>query len=127
MIIDLKRLNQLLEIDPISCLATAQAAPKETFKIRYAYIPNANTGLLTIAQDKGVFKDLGLDMEMIRFNSGPAQFAAQAGVGFLIMDASILFRIPYVYIGIAIIGLIGLLLEILTVKLEGRILHWVKQ
>ncbi len=54
----------------------AQAAPKETFKIRYAYIPNANTGLLTIAQDKGIFKDLGLDMEMIRFNSGPAQFAA---------------------------------------------------
>lgn len=53
--------------------------------------------------------------------------AAQAGVGFLIMDASILFRIPYVYIGIVFIGLVGLLLEILTVKLEGRILHWVKQ
>lgn len=52
--------------------------------------------------------------------------AAQAGLGFLIMDASIFFRIPYVYLGIIIIGLIGILLELIVIRIEGRLLHWVK-
>lgn len=50
--------------------------------------------------------------------------AAQSGLGYLIMDAATFFRVPYVYLGIIIIGLIGLGLEFLTNLLERRWLHW---
>lgn len=50
--------------------------------------------------------------------------AAQAGLGFLIMDASMFFRIPEVYIGIVTIGIIGLILELALSGAEERILHW---
>ncbi len=50
--------------------------------------------------------------------------AAQVGLGFLIMDATTFFRIPYVFIGIITIGLIGLLLDGLLLLIEGRMLHW---
>lgn len=49
---------------------------------------------------------------------------AQEGLGYLIMDASTFFRVPYVYLGIAIIGLIGVVLEGVTVAVENRVLHW---
>lgn len=50
--------------------------------------------------------------------------AAQVGLGYLIMDATTFFRIPYVFIGIITIGLIGLLLEGMLLLLESRLLHW---
>ncbi len=50
--------------------------------------------------------------------------AAQVGLGYLIMDATTFFRIPYVFIGIITIGLIGLLLDGLLLVVEGRLLHW---
>ncbi|HXG02989.1 MAG TPA: ABC transporter permease [Candidatus Binatia bacterium] len=50
--------------------------------------------------------------------------AAQAGLGFLVMDAATFFRVPDVYIGIIIIGLIGLTLEVITRALERSLLHW---
>jgi len=50
--------------------------------------------------------------------------AAQVGLGFLIMDATTFFRIPYVFIGIITIGLIGLVLEGILLMLERRMLHW---
>jgi NitT/TauT family transport system permease protein len=50
--------------------------------------------------------------------------AAQAGLGFLVMDATTFFRVPDVYVGIIIIGTIGLLLELATVALERSLLHW---
>lgn len=50
--------------------------------------------------------------------------AAQAGLGFLVMDATTFFRVPDVYIGIIIIGLIGLSLEGVTRALEASLLHW---
>lgn len=51
--------------------------------------------------------------------------AAQSGVGFMISDAATFFRIPYVYVGLIIIGLIGLALELITVAIEKRVTHWV--
>jgi ABC-type nitrate/sulfonate/bicarbonate transport system substrate-binding protein len=60
----------------ISFVDLALAAPEKIHKIKYAYIPNPDTALLNIGIDKGIFKDLGLEIEMTRFNSGPAQFAA---------------------------------------------------
>jgi NitT/TauT family transport system permease protein len=50
--------------------------------------------------------------------------AAQMGLGYLIMDAATFFRVPYVYLGIIIIGIIGLALEFLTNIVESRWLHW---
>lgn len=50
--------------------------------------------------------------------------AAQVGLGFMIMDATTFFRIPIVFIGIAVIGVIGLVLEASLGALERRLLHW---
>jgi NitT/TauT family transport system permease protein len=50
--------------------------------------------------------------------------AAQAGLGFMVMDAATFFRVPDVYAGIVIIGLIGLTLEVATRALERSLLHW---
>lgn len=50
--------------------------------------------------------------------------AAQAGLGFMVMDAATFFRVPDVYIGIIIIGLIGVTLEIITLAVDRRLLHW---
>ncbi|MBE0612150.1 MAG: ABC transporter permease [Burkholderiales bacterium] len=50
--------------------------------------------------------------------------AAQMGLGYMIMDAATFFRVPYVYLGIIIIGIIGLALEFLTNAIETRLLHW---
>ena len=49
---------------------------------------------------------------------------AQRGLGFMISDAATLFLIPVVYIGIALIGAIGLLLNFMLNFVETRIVHW---
>lgn len=50
--------------------------------------------------------------------------AAQAGLGYMIMDAATFFNLPFVCVGILFIGGIGLLLELFTNLLEKRVLHW---
>ena len=49
---------------------------------------------------------------------------AQMGLGFMISDAAQLFRISIVYIGIILIGIIGLLMNITLNTIENRIVHW---
>jgi NitT/TauT family transport system permease protein len=49
---------------------------------------------------------------------------AQSGLGFMISDAALLFRIPVVFIGIALIGAIGLILNFSLNLIEHRIVHW---
>ena len=49
---------------------------------------------------------------------------AQSGLGFMISDAALLFRIPVVYIGVALIGAIGLLLNFGLNFIETKIVHW---
>lgn len=49
---------------------------------------------------------------------------AQSGLGFMISDAALLFRIPVVFIGIALIGAIGLVLNLGLNALETRVVHW---
>lgn len=49
---------------------------------------------------------------------------AQAGLGFMIADAAQLFRIPIVFIGVALIGIIGLILNGTLTGLENRLVHW---
>lgn len=50
--------------------------------------------------------------------------AAQAGLGFIITDAGTFFRISDVFVGIFIIGVIGLGIEFLISAFERRLLHW---
>ena len=49
---------------------------------------------------------------------------AQAGLGFMISDAAQLFRISIVYIGIILIGTIGLLMNVSLSFFENRVVHW---
>ncbi|VTU22123.1 Putative aliphatic sulfonates transport permease protein SsuC [Variovorax sp. SRS16] len=49
---------------------------------------------------------------------------AQSGLGYMIADAALTFRIPVVFIGIALIGAIGLLLNLFLNLLESRLVHW---
>lgn len=50
--------------------------------------------------------------------------AAQAGIGFIIMDAGTFFRITDVFIGIVIVGAIGLGIEVAISAVERKLLHW---
>lgn len=49
---------------------------------------------------------------------------AQSGLGFMIWDATLLFRIPVVFIGIALIGVIGLALNLTLNFIEHKVAHW---
>jgi NitT/TauT family transport system permease protein len=49
---------------------------------------------------------------------------AQKGLGFMISDAAQVFQIPVVFIGIALIGFIGLALNMTLSVAESRIVHW---
>jgi NitT/TauT family transport system permease protein len=49
---------------------------------------------------------------------------AQSGLGFMISDAALLFRMPVVFIGIALIGAIGLIMNFSLNFIEHRIVHW---
>lgn len=50
--------------------------------------------------------------------------SAQAGLGYMILDAATFFRVPYIYIGVLLIGLIGLAIDSLLAALQHRIVHW---
>lgn len=50
--------------------------------------------------------------------------AAQEGLGYMIMDAATFFRMPVVYVGIILIGLIGLILENIISIIEKKSCHW---
>jgi NitT/TauT family transport system permease protein len=49
---------------------------------------------------------------------------AQAGLGYMISDAALTFSIPTVFAGIALIGAIGLMLNLALNALESRLVHW---
>ena len=50
--------------------------------------------------------------------------AAQQGLGYLIIDAATFFRIPAVYVGISLIGIIGFSIDRLISFAERRLVHW---
>ena len=50
--------------------------------------------------------------------------AAQEGLDYLIMDAATFFRIPVVYIGVLLIGIVGFALEATLAIVEQRVVHW---
>jgi taurine transport system permease protein len=50
--------------------------------------------------------------------------AGSTGIGWMILDAGRFLRSDYVFVGIALIGLLGLGLDRLLVAIEARIIHW---
>lgn len=53
--------------------------------------------------------------------------AAQEGLGYMIKDAATFFRIDVVYVGIILIGIIGVFLDWIFTLAQRRVLHWVGQ
>ncbi len=51
--------------------------------------------------------------------------AAQVGLGYLIQSASQVYAINTVYVGVALIGLVGVSIDLLFLAVERRLLHWV--
>lgn len=51
--------------------------------------------------------------------------AAQVGLGYLIQSASQVYAINKVYVGVALIGLVGVTIDMLFLVVERRMLHWV--
>ena len=49
---------------------------------------------------------------------------AQAGLGFIILDSAQYFNIPATFIGIVLIGIIGLVWELVLSYAQRRVLHW---
>jgi ABC-type nitrate/sulfonate/bicarbonate transport system permease component len=49
---------------------------------------------------------------------------AQAGLGFIIIDAAQYFNIPATFIGIILIGSIGLVWELTLISVQRHVLHW---
>lgn len=49
---------------------------------------------------------------------------AQKGLGYMINNAAMLFQIPIVFIGIVLIGMIGLLMNLALSLIEKRTVHW---
>ncbi len=50
--------------------------------------------------------------------------ASNAGLGFMINDARYNFRTDQMFVGMACIGILGFALNILLLKIEGRLLKW---
>lgn len=58
---------------------TEAAETFETAKVRVAYMPNMGSASLAVtARDKGFFEEMGLEVEMVEFQGGPAEIAAMA-------------------------------------------------
>ena len=53
--------------------------------------------------------------------------AADSGLGFLINDARTFFLVSNMLLGAAVIGIIGVVANVLLRKLEGRLLRWRKE
>jgi len=51
--------------------------------------------------------------------------AAQVGLGYLIQSASQVYAINKVYVGVALIGLVGVSIDVVFLMIERRMLHWV--
>jgi taurine transport system permease protein len=50
--------------------------------------------------------------------------AGSSGIGWMIVDAGRFLRSDYVFVGIFIIGLMGIALDRLLLSIERRAVHW---
>ena len=50
--------------------------------------------------------------------------AGSSGIGWMILDAGRFLRSDYVFVGILIIGVMGVILDRVLVMIEHRVVHW---
>jgi ABC-type nitrate/sulfonate/bicarbonate transport system permease component len=49
---------------------------------------------------------------------------AQTGLGYMISNAALLFQIPVVYVGVGLIGILGLAMNLALNAIESKVVHW---
>ena len=94
--------------------ANLGASPYQMF--RYVIFPAALPSIFT-----GLKTGLAVSWAVV---VAAELIAAQQGLGYMIMDAATFFRIPDVWIGVLLIGLIGLALATILDVVERRVVHW---
>jgi taurine transport system permease protein len=83
---------------------------------RYVVLPSALHEIFTGARLAiGVVYATLIAAEMI---------AGSTGLGWMILDAGRFLRSDYVFVGILMIGLMGLALDRILLKIEHRVVHW---
>lgn len=82
----------------------------------YVILPGAAPSIMT-----GVKTGLAISWAVV---VAAELIAAQQGLGYVIMDAATFFRIPVVYVGVLLIGIVGFLLESGVSGLERKFIHW---
>jgi ABC-type nitrate/sulfonate/bicarbonate transport system permease component len=108
--------------------AGVQAVPQELLRVARTFGANATQlFFLVILPEALPYVILGLKVGLALSWAvvvASELVAAQSGLGYMIMDAGTFFRINDVYIGVFLIGLVGLLLERVLVLMERRVVHW---
>lgn len=84
--------------------------------LRHVVLPGAMPGILT-----GVRTGFAISWALV---VAAELIAANSGLGFMIEQGGEFFKLGVVYVGIVLIGIIGMLVDALIVRLQARILHW---
>jgi len=103
-------------VDPLLIRAASSLGASERQIFWHVVLPAATPNIIT-----GMRLAFGLSFFVIV----AAEFiAADSGLGFLINDARTFFLVSNMLLGAAVIGIIGVLANVLLRKLEGRLLRW---
>ena len=106
-------------VDPVLIRAASSLGASERQIFWHVVLPAATPNILT-----GMRLAFGLSFFVIV----AAEFiAADSGLGFLINDARTFFLVSNMLLGAAVIGIIGVVANVLLRKLEGRLLRWRKE
>jgi ABC-type nitrate/sulfonate/bicarbonate transport system permease component len=103
-------------VDPVLIRAASSLGASERQIFWHVVLPAATPNIIT-----GMRLAFGLSFFVIV----AAEFiAADSGLGFLINDARTFFLVSNMLLGAAVIGIIGVLANVLLRRLEGRLLRW---
>ena len=103
-----------------ACRSCSQAMSVETRLVRVSMRPcslsTVSAAVRSGGGDHGAEGGIGPERQ--------GDVGAQRGLGFMISDAAQFFQIPVVFIGIGLIGVIGLLLNAVLSWIESYTVHW---
>jgi taurine transport system permease protein len=101
----------------VARLRVAQSLGANQWQVfRYVVFPSAMAEIFTGARlAVGIVYGTLIAAEIIAGNDG---------IGWLILDAGRFLRSDYVFVGILIIGVMGVVLDRLLIAIEARIVHW---
>ena len=103
-----------VSVERVSVARTLGASRWQVF--RYVVFPSAMAEIFTGARLAiGIVYGTLIAAEII---------AGSSGIGWMILDAGRFLRSDYVFVGILIIGVMGIVLDRLLVAVEHRVVHW---